>query len=163
MLGKRPTKYWEICWKFVSLLVIGVSLFVNKVMLSIRIDNEIQKNQYCNWCCFEWTIARKTLVIFYKVDDLFSDNGLDEYYYVHRTRTWWSDIFRLGKISWMAYSCISNRCHSRMVPAQILLGRRMEGEYDLFKFMRLYPYFRYKLKYMYRKNVGKDYIKCTIL
>lgn len=48
MLGKRPTKYWEICWKFVSLLVIGVSLFVNKVMLSIRIDNEIQKNQYCN-------------------------------------------------------------------------------------------------------------------
>lgn len=50
-----------------------------------------------------------------------------------------------------------------MVPAQILLGRRMEGEYDLFKFMRLYPYFRYKLKYMYRKNVGKDYIKCTIL
>lgn len=48
MLGKRPTKYWEICWKFVSLLVIGVSLFVNKVMLSIRIDNENQKNQYCN-------------------------------------------------------------------------------------------------------------------
>lgn len=78
----------------------------------------------------------------------FLDNGLDEYYYVHRTRTWWSDIFRLGKISWMAYSCISNRCHSLMVPAQILLGRRMEGEYDLFKFMRLYPYFRYKLKYM---------------
>lgn len=29
--------------------------------------------------------------------------------------------------------------------------------------MRLYPYFRYKLKYMYRKNFGKDYIKCTIL
>lgn len=48
MLGKRPTKYWEICWKFVSLLVIAVSLFVNKVMLSIRIDNENQKNQYCN-------------------------------------------------------------------------------------------------------------------
>lgn len=48
MLGKRPTKYWEICWKFVSLLVIGVSLFVNKVMLSIRIDNENKKNQYCN-------------------------------------------------------------------------------------------------------------------
>lgn len=43
MLGKRPTKYWEICWKFVSLLVIAVSLFVNKVMLSIRIDNENQK------------------------------------------------------------------------------------------------------------------------
>lgn len=39
----------------------------------------------------------------------------------------------------------------------------MEGEYDLFKFMRFYFYVRYKLKYMYRKNVGKDYIKCMIL
>lgn len=34
---------------------------------------------------------------------------------------------------------------------------------DLFKFMRFYFYFRYKLKYMYRKNFGKDYIKCMIL
>lgn len=42
MLGKRLIKYWEICWKFVFFLVIGVSLclFVNKVMFFICIDNE---------------------------------------------------------------------------------------------------------------------------
>lgn len=92
----------------------------------------------------------------------FSDNGLDEYCYVHRTRTWWSDIFRLGKISWMAYSCISNPCHSRMVPAQILLGRWMEGEFNIFKLRRLYPYFRIgRMLIMTLSNVRISKSKCV--
>lgn len=42
-----------------------------------------------------------------------------------------------------------------VIPLWFLLRYCSDGGWkvnDLFKFMRLYPYFRYKLKYMYRKE-----------
>ncbi|XP_078332547.1 sodium- and chloride-dependent glycine transporter 2-like isoform X2 [Crassostrea virginica] len=55
MLGKKPTKYWEICWKFVSLLVIAITVFMNIIMYA---EPDLDGQTYSEWAkSLGWMIS----------------------------------------------------------------------------------------------------------
>lgn len=61
MLGKRPTKYWEICWKFVSLLVIGITVLMNIIMYT---EPELDGQTYSDWAkSLGWLIVAFPIVV----------------------------------------------------------------------------------------------------
>ncbi|XP_021348007.1 sodium- and chloride-dependent GABA transporter 1-like [Mizuhopecten yessoensis] len=55
MLGKRPSIYWKICWKYVSPGVIGVTIILNIVMYS---PPSMDEQLYPSWAnALAWLIA----------------------------------------------------------------------------------------------------------
>ncbi|XP_062617416.1 sodium- and chloride-dependent glycine transporter 1-like isoform X1 [Saccostrea cucullata] len=61
MLGSRPSKYWEICWKFISILVIAVTVLMNIVMYS---EPDLDGQTYPAWAkSLGWLIVMFPIIV----------------------------------------------------------------------------------------------------
>ncbi|XP_048729154.2 sodium- and chloride-dependent glycine transporter 1-like isoform X2 [Ostrea edulis] len=61
MLGTKPTKYWELCWKYISLLVIGITVLMNIIMYA---EPDLDGQTYPEWAkSLGWLIALFPIIV----------------------------------------------------------------------------------------------------